>query len=171
VHITPNNLISGEPNVKKKLSILLAIALVAVAAGACSFSTASMSSFKTSKDKEGKTESTTFKAGETLYANAVITGSMSKTTTKISLTDPSGKPVTGSEVKVDLPGSGTAAYSLALPMGAPGGKYTVTADFLDDKGEKKDSKSVSVTIEAAPAPPPAAAPATDDKGDDKDEDK
>lgn len=133
-----------------------------------------MSSFKTSKDKEGKTESTTFKAGETIYANAVITGSMSKTTTKIFMTDPSGKQVTGSEVKVDLPGSGTAAYNLPLPMGAPGGKYTVTAEFLDEKGEKKDSKSVAITIEAAPAPPPTASKdedgddsATDDKKDDK----
>lgn len=145
---------------KNRFFIYLTTIVIAAAATACSFSTASMSSFKTSKDKEGKTESTTFKAGETLYANAVITGSMSKTTTKISMTDPNGKPVTGSEVKVDLPGSGTAAYSVPLPMGAPGGKYTVTAEFLDDKGEKKDSKSVTVTIEAAPAPP--AAPAADD---------
>ena len=145
---------------KIKLSIFLSLV---VFASACSFSTASMSSFKTSKDKEGKTEATTFKAGETVYANAVITGSMSKTTTKISMTDPTGKMVTGSEVKIDLPSSGTAAYSLPLPMGAPGGKYTVVADFMDDKGEKKDSKSVSVTIEAAPAAPaPAAGKADDD---------
>ena len=156
---------------KTKLSIFLSLIAFATA---CSFSTASMSSFKTSKDKDGKTESTTFKAGETVYANAVITGSMSKTTTKISMTDPAGKPVTGSEVKIDLPGSGTAAYSLPLPMGAPGGKYTVTADFLDDKGEKKDSKSVAITIEAAPAPPPSAykdADSDDSADDDKKEDK
>ena len=150
---------------KTKLSIILS--LVAFAA-ACSFSTASMSSFKTSKDKDGKTESTTFKAGETLYANAVITGSKSKTTTKISMTDPNGKPVTGSEVKIDLASSGTAAYSLPLPMGAPGGKYTVTADFMDDKGEKKDSKSVAITIEGAPAPPPAADKDSDDESSDHD---
>ncbi len=157
---------------KTKFLIFLSIAAIAVAS-ACSFSTATMSSFKTSKDKEGKTESTTFKGGETLYANAVITGSISKTTTKIWLTDPSGKVVTGSEVKIDLPGSGTAAYSLPLPMGAPAGKYTVMADFLDEKGEKKDSKSVAVTIEAGAAPPPPAA-TTDDKdahaGDKEDKD-
>lgn len=145
---------------KTKLFVFLSLVVFAVA---CSFSTASMSSFKTSKDKEGKTDASTFKAGETLYANAIITGSMSKTTTKISMTDPTGKPVTGSEVKIDLPGSGTAAYSLPLPMGAPGGKYKVTAEFMDDKGEKKDTKSVDVTIEAAPAAP-AAPPA--DKDDD-----
>lgn len=156
---------------KNKITIFIATAVFAIAASACSFSTASMSSFKTSKDKDGKTESTTFKGGETLYANAVITGSMSKTTTKIWLTDPSGKTVTGSEVKIDLPGSGTAAYSLPIPAGAPGGKYTVTADFMDDKGEKKDSKSVAITIEAAPAPPPAAAPAADDKKEDHSTDK
>lgn len=147
---------------KNKITIFIATAVFAIAASACSFSTASMSSFKTAKDKEGKTESTTFKGGDTLYANAVITGSMSKTTTKIWLTDPSGKTVTGSEVKIDLPGSGTAAYSLPIPAGVPGGKYTVTADFMDDKGEKKDSKSVAVTIEGGSAP---AAPAADDKKD------
>ena len=150
---------------KIKLSIFLSLV---VFASACSFSTASMSSFKTSKDKEGKTESTTFKGGETLYANAVISGSMSKTTTKISMTDPTGKMVTGSEVKIDLPSSGTAAYSLPIPASVPGGKYKVTAEFMDDKGEKKDTKSVDVTIEAGAAPAAPAAPAADDKKDDDD---
>jgi hypothetical protein len=135
--------------VKTKLSIFLA--LVAFAA-ACSFSTANMSSFKTSKDKEGKQEATTFKGGETLYANAIISNSMSKTTTKIWLVDDKGKTVAGSEVKIDLPSSGTANYTLPLPAGVTGGKYTLNADMLDEKGEKKDGKSVAITIEAGAAP-------------------
>ncbi len=160
-----------------KTRIFVFVALAAFAA-ACSFSTANMSSFKTSKDKEGKTEATSFKAGETLYANAVISNSMSKTTTKIWLQDDKGKAIPGSEVKIDLASSGTANYSLPIPMSVPGGKYTVFADMLDEKGEKKDSKSVAITIEAAPAPPPAAADdkdSDDDKGTDtpagKDNDK
>ena len=156
---------------KTKLSIFLSLIVFATA---CSFSTASMSSFKTSKDKEGKTEATTFKAGETLYANAIISGSMSKTTTKIYMQDDKNKLVAGTEVKVDLPSSGTAAYNLPLPASFAGGKYTVFAEMLDEKGEKKDSKSVAITIEGAPVPPPGAdkdADGDDSVDDEKKEDK
>lgn len=156
---------------KTKLSIFLSLV---VFAAACSFSTASMSSFKTSKDKEGKNEATTFKSGETLYANAVITGSISKTTTKIYLNDDKGKLVPGSEVKIDLASSGTAQYNLPIPNGVPSGKYTLHAEMLDDKGEKKDAKSVAVTIEGSPAPAPATdkdADVDDSADDVKKEDK
>lgn len=155
---------------KTRFLLVTAIAIAAFVA-ACSFSTANMSSFKTSKDKDGKQEATTFKGGETLYANAVIANSMSKTTTKIYLQDDKGKLVAGSEVKVDLPSSGTANYTLPLPAGVPGGKYTLFADMLDEKGEKKDGKSVAVTIEASEAPKANDADEdSDDKKDDKKED-
>ena len=151
---------------KIKLSIITALfAFVA----ACSFSTANMSSFETSKDKDGKTKSTTFKAGETIYANAVIANAPGKTTTKIYINDDKGKLLPGSDVKVELASSGTAAYNLPIPASFAGGKFTIVADMLDDKGEKKDSKSVSITIEAG-APAPVAAPAADDKDHDGDKD-
>ena len=150
---------------KIKLSIVTALF---VFAAACSFSTANMSSFETSKDKEGKTKSTTFKAGETIYANAVISNAPGKTTTKIYINDDKGKLLPGSDVKVELASSGTAAYNLPLPASFPGGKFTVVADMLDDKGEKKDSKSVAITVEAgAPPPPPAASADDKDHDDDK----
>jgi len=159
--------------VKKRISILLTLAALAVVAGACSFSTANMSSLKTSKDKEGKQETSAFKAGETLYAGAVISNAGSKTTTKFALVAEDapglkkGDVVPGTEVKVDLPSSGTATLTLPIPAGHKGGKFTLTADMLNETGEKKDSKSVPITIEAAPAPPPSAAP--DDKDEDKDD--
>lgn len=153
---------------KTKLSIILSLVTFAAA---CSFSTASMSSFKTSKDKDGKTEATTFKGGETLYANAIISGSMSKTTTKIYLQDDKNKLVPGTEVKIDLPSSGTAQYNLPLPASVPGGKYTVFAEMLDDKGEKKDTKSVAITIEAAPAAAPSADKDSDDDNSPSDDEK
>lgn len=146
---------------KTKLSIFLSLI---VFAAACSFSTANMSSFKTSKDKEGKTEATTFKAGETLYANAIISGSMSKTTTRFYLHDEKNTIVPGTEVKVELPSSGTAAYNLPFPASFKGGKFTVFAEMLDEKGEKKDTKSVAITVEAGAAPPPSAN--SDDDSDD-----
>lgn len=150
---------------KIKLSIITALfAFVA----ACSFSTANMSSFETSKDKDGKTKSTTFKAGETIYANAVIANAPGKTTTKIYINDDKGKLLPGSDVKVELASSGTAAYNLPIPASFAGGKFTIVADMLDDKGEKKDSKNVAITIEAG-APPPAAT-SSDDKDHDADKD-
>ena len=150
---------------KIKLSIITALfAFVA----ACSFSTANMSSFETSKDKDGKTKSTTFKAGETIYANAVIANAPGKTTTKIYINDDKGKLLPGSDVKVELASSGTAAYNLPIPASFAGGKFTLVADMLDDKGEKKDSKNVAITIEAgAPAP---ATTSSDDKDHDSDKD-
>jgi len=139
---------------------------------ACSFSTANLSSFKTSKDADGKQEATTFKAGETIYANAIVSNSPGKVSVKISLTADDapgmkkGETVKGSEVKIDLPGSGTAKYSLPIPANLASGKFTVVADMLNENGEKKDGKSVAISIEGGAAPP-----ATDTKADDKSADK
>lgn len=163
---------------KNKFTLLIALTALASIALACSFSTANMSSFKTSKDKDGKQEATTFKAGDTIYANAVISNAGSKTTTRFYLVADAdgpgvkkGETVKGTEVKVDLPSAGTAQYSLPIPAGMSSGKFTLNAEMLDEKGEKKDSKSTSITIEgsAAPAAPPSTS--NDNKSTDKDEDE
>lgn len=133
----------------KNIFGLLIVALVLMtAAWECSIGEAKMNSFKTSKDKDGKQEATTFKAGDTLYASAEISGG-TKTTTKIWLQDTGGKTIPGSEVKVELPSAGTAQYSLPLPANVVGGKYVLHAEMLDEKGEKKDAKSVNITIEGS----------------------
>ncbi|MEP7076496.1 MAG: hypothetical protein ABI878_11865 [Acidobacteriota bacterium] len=143
---------------KNKFFFFLLIA-AAVAASSCSFSTANMSSFKTSKDGDGKQAASTFKAGETIYANAEVSNAPGKVTVKMYLTPDADGPGTkkgealpGSEVKVDLPGSGTAKYSLPIPAGLKGGKFTVVAEMLNETGEKKDSKSAAITIEPGAAP-------------------
>jgi len=157
--------------VKKRIFVMLSIAAIAAAATACSFSTANMSSLKSFKDKDNKTAASSYKAGETIYATAEISNSMDKVTVKYSLNDEKGVAQPGSEIKVDLPSSGSAKYTLPIPEGFKGGKFKLTADMLNEKGEKKDSKSIDITIEAG-APPAAApaAPASDDKdaADDKD---
>ena len=164
---------------KNRYTFVIATAMLAMAAIACSFSTANMSSFKTSKDKEGKQESTTFKGGETLYANAVISNAGGKTTTRFYLVADEapglkkGDTVPGSEVKVDLPSAGTAQYSLPIPAGIASGKFTLNAEMLDDKGEKKDSKSTAISIEGSAAPATKPADTSHDeksKSTDKDED-
>ena len=158
---------------KNKFYILLAVAAIAIGVTACSFSTAKLSSLKVSNQKGGATDTSSFKAGETIYADAVVANSMSKTTVKYSLVvdeapgKKKGDVMTGSEVKVELPSSGTASYSLPIPSVFQGGKFTLVADMLNEAGEKKDSKSTPITI-AAGAAPAAPADTDEDKDDDKD---
>lgn len=148
---TVSNYILGEENVKNIVGLLIVALVLMTAAWECSVGEAKLTSFKTTKDKEGKTEASTFKAGDTLYAIAEIGGS-SKTTTKFWVTDDKGTAIS-TETKVDLPRNGTATYSLPLPASVPSGKYTVHAEMVDEKGEKKDTKSAAVTIEGGAAPP------------------
>ena len=155
---------------KKRIALTISVVVFAAVALACSFGPATITSFKTSKDKDGKQESATFKGGDTLYANALVS-SGSKFTVKFTLVAEDapgmkkGDVAPGSEVKVDLPSSGTAQFHLTIPAGFSGGKFNVVADLMDDKGEKKESKTAAVTIEGAPAP--AAPPAGSDDKDDK----
>jgi hypothetical protein len=150
---------------------ICALAAAFVVLQACSFSTANMSSLKTSTDKDGKNASSNFKGGDTLYAQAEIANSMSKVTVKFALTAEDvkgmtkGDAVKGTDVNVELPSSGTATYTLPIPAGVPGGTYKLTADMLNDKGEKKDSKTATITVaQTAPVVP------ADHKGTDKDDD-
>jgi hypothetical protein len=170
-----NQINTGELYVKNTFTLVVATAIIAIAALGCNMSTTNMSSFKTTKDKDGKTETTNYKAGETIYADAVVSNAAGKTTVKFSVVaddSPSykkGETIPGSEVKVELPSSGTAQYSLPLPAGFKSGKFTVNAEMLDDKGEKKDAKTVAVSVEGGPAAPPAE-PHKDNKKTDKDDD-
>ncbi len=113
---------------------------------ACNASTANLSSFKTSKDKEGKSESTSFKLGETLYANAIVSNNIGKVKVKLYLVDGKNETLKGSEVSVDIDGDSVANYKLDLPEGLEVGAYKLNADMINEAGEKKDSKSASVTI-------------------------
>ena len=137
---------------KNTFGAIVAISALIVIALACNASTANMSSLKVSKDKEGTQETTTFKPGDTIYAVATISNSPGKTTTKFRLKAdevsgiPKGDVIPGSEVAVDLPGSGTATYSLPIPASVKGGKFILEADMHNETGEKKDGKTSPVTI-------------------------
>jgi hypothetical protein len=137
---------------KNTFSVFAAISALIVIALACNMSTANMSSLKISKDKEGKQETTTFKAGETIYAVATISNSPGKTITKFRLRADEvagrvkGDVIPGTEVGVELPGAGMAVYTLPIPAGANGGTFTLEADMHNDAGEKKDGKASPVTI-------------------------
>lgn len=115
-------------------------------------STANISSFKTSKDREGKQESTSFKGGETIYGRTEIAYNMGKVQIKLKLTvdDVSGMnkgdTVKGSDITIDMNGNGTGIYSLPVPTGVSPGKYILTADMVNEAGETKDTKTVNLNI-------------------------
>lgn len=141
---------------KNKFQLAFSITALFAFGLACNMSTANLSSFKVGKDENVKTEASTFKSGEKIYGVAVVSNAPGETTVKFQLTADAvegmtkGETIKGSNVDVKVPdGGGTATYSLTVPNGAPGGKYIITADMHNDAGEKKDSKSASITIEGS----------------------
>lgn len=138
---------------KKYFSMIAPFALFIFVIIGCNLSTANMSSFSTSKDKEGKTPSTTFKSGETLYANSTISNNPGKVKVKTYLVaddaegTTKGETIEGSEVTVELDGDGVSTYNLPINAALSPGKYTLNSEMIDEAGEKKDSKSASITIE------------------------
>jgi len=118
----------------------------------CSFSTANMSSFKTAKDKEGKSETTSFKTGDTIYGLATISSNPGKVKVNFSLIPEAaegltkGESIKGAEVSVSLDGDGVATFSLPVSAALPSGTYKLNADMVNEAGEKKDSKSANITV-------------------------
>jgi len=153
---------------------LLGLGIVAVvlftAAFACNMSTANLSSLKTSTQKDGD-ETTSFKAGDTIYANATVSNNGGKVTVKIYLTVDDapgmkkGDVIPNSDVSLDLENDGVAKYHYPTFATTKGGKFNVVADMYNDAGEKKDTKSVAITVAPGAG---AAAPADDKKADDED---
>ena len=137
---------------KNTFGAVAAISAFIVIALACSASTANMSSLKVSKDEGGKQETTAFKPGETIHAASTISNAPGKTTTKFRLKADqvagmsAGDVIPGSEISVDLPGSGTATYQLTIPTSVKGGKFTLEADMINEAGEKKDGKTSPITV-------------------------
>ena len=155
---------------KTRLFLGTAVAALFMLAAGCSFSTANLSSLKTSTDKEGKTASTSFKTGDTLYANAQVSNNPGTVKVKFTLVVEDVKGMTkgetlkGSEVSVDVKGDGVGQFNVNVVPAFPGGKYKLNADMINEAGEKKDGKSVDVTVtQSAPAAVPVDAAETDDE--------
>jgi len=131
--------------------MVLGLGLLLVA-GACSFSTANISSFKTTADKAGSKETSSFTPGDTIYGIAVISNSPGKTkvTARMVVEDVSGYPVgpiQGLETSLDVDGSNTATFNFTPPpSGWPKGKYKLEVVMLNEQGEQKDQKSASYTV-------------------------
>lgn len=133
-------------------SFSIAVLLLAFVALACNFSTANLSGLKTYKDKEGTSEATAFKPGDMLYAKAPVANNPGKVKVKFYLVAEDvkdlskGETLKGSDVSVEVPGDGAATYSVPVSEAFPAGKYMLHADMMNEQGEKKDSKTTTVTV-------------------------
>jgi hypothetical protein len=137
----------------KSITLFSLLSLALLIASGCSFSTANMSSFKTSSDKDGKTETTDFKTGDPIFARAVISNNPGKVKVKFTLVPEAdledmkkGESVKELEKSFDLEGDGVATYTLTPNASFPGGSFKINAEMLNENGEKKDGKSVTITI-------------------------
>jgi uncharacterized iron-regulated membrane protein len=159
--------------VRKSLLGFCVVALVVMTgAWACSVSTANIAGVKTGKDKDITQATSTFKAGETIYASAAVANNPGKVTVKMYITVDDapgmtkGSTIPNSEVTMPVDGDATVRYNFPTSAATKGGKFTVVADMMNENGEKKDSKTASFNVEAGAAPA-----AADDKAADKEEDK
>ena len=141
---------------KNKFQLAIAISALFAFGIACNMSTANLSSLKVGKDQNVSTEASTFKSGEKVYGVAVVSNAPSETTVKFQLTADAvegmtkGEQIKGSNVDLKVPdGGGTATFSMTVPGNMPSGRYILTADMHNEAGEKKDSKSASITIESS----------------------
>ena len=137
-----------------RLNAALALGLLIAFGIACNFSasTANISELKLSKDKEAKTETGSFAAGDTVYAVATISNVPDKVKVKgrLVVEDVEGEekgPVQATENTVELPNDGTATFTFSGPSsGWPKGKYKVEVVMTNEAGEQKDQKSADFTV-------------------------
>ena len=131
----------------------LALGLLIAFGLACNFSasTANISGLKLGKDKEVKTETSSFDSGDTIYAVATVSNVPAKVKVKgrLVVEDVAGQPtgpIAGLEDTVELPSDGTATFNFSPATGWPKGKYKVEVVMMNEAGEQKDQKSASFTV-------------------------
>ena len=135
-------------------NLTLCLGFLLLAGLACSFSasTANISSLKLGKDEALRQETSSFAAGDTVHATAVISNAPGavKVTGRLVVEEVEGQqsgPIPGLEKTLDLPGSGTASYTFSPPpSGWPAGRYKLEVLMLNEAGEQKDQKAVSFTV-------------------------
>jgi hypothetical protein len=129
--------------------------MILLTASACSFTTANIRSLKLSQDKEGKTETSSFKPQDTIYARAVISNVPSKVTVKLRFITEKVEGQTENaavpqfDKSFDLPSDGDVTYFVSPPpAGWPVGKYRIEATMFIESGEQKDQKTASFDVSA-----------------------
>mgnify|MGYP002781475731 CR=1 FL=1 len=133
---------------KRKIifSLSLTILLAIFALSGCNVSTANMSSLKTATDKEGKSETSKFKPGDTFYGIATISNNPGTVKVKTYWTDPKGSVIKATESTTEVQGDGKATFSIPINEAMPPGEYKITAEMMNEDGEKKDSKTANFSL-------------------------
>lgn len=135
-------------------NLALGLGLVLAALLACSFSTANISSLKIGKDEKATTDTATFKPSDKVYIISTLSNTSDKWKMRCRLYfddvkgQKNGEMVPDSEKTLDLDGAGTATFWYTWGgAGWPAGKYKAEVAMINDKGEEKDKKSGTFTIE------------------------
>ena len=132
---------------KKFIFSLSATVLVAMfMLSGCNVSTANMSGLKTATDKEGKSETSKFKPGDTFYGIAAISNNPGTVKVKTYWTDPKGSVIKSTESTTEVQGDGKATFSIPINEAMPPGEYKITAEMINEAGESKDSKTANFTL-------------------------
>jgi hypothetical protein len=153
---------------KTKINLIVALASLAFAFSACSFSTANISELKFGKNETANPAATSFNVGEKIFAVAVVSNSMGKHKVKFNLKyenvagkgkgESFGKP----ELEVDGDSQAYVNFNSNLP-----GDYSVEAVLVDEQGKELSKKSGTIKITGSAPVSPAAAK-TDDADSDSD---
>lgn len=138
----------------KRWDLALGLGLLIFVGLACNFSasTANLSGLKLGKDEKVSAETSSFAAGDTVYAVATVSNAPGavKVTGRLVIDSVEGEasgPVPGLEKTLELPGSTTATFTFSPPpSGWPKGKYKVEVVMLNENGEQKDQKSADFSV-------------------------
>jgi hypothetical protein len=143
---------------KKNLNVfsfILPLAILILVVMGCDTGPATISSLTISTDKEGKSETKTFKPDQTIYVKVDISNNFENTKLKSSLIAredilnlKKGDLFPGTDSTENFSSDSdflTVEYS--HPDGFPPGKYEVYTELQDKDGKKIASKSLDITIE------------------------
>ena len=162
---------------KTKISLIVALSLLAVIISACSFTTANISSFNLGKNDTATPPTTTFDVGEKVYAVTVVSNAMGKHKVKFKVTfenvQGKSKGETAGSKDFDLDGSGTVNFFFSSPLP---GEYKIEAALVDENGKEIEKKSGTATLKGSASAPAAStdskkSDAADHDAEDKSHDK
>jgi hypothetical protein len=140
-------------------NLALALGVVLAAALACnySFTTANVSKLKLGKDKDVKTETSSFGPKDTIYGVATISNTSDKHKVKIRLLyddvkgQDSGKLFPGTEASNIIDGARDVPLNFTPPeAGWANGRYKVEFTMYDEDGNKQvDQKTATFNVTGA----------------------
>jgi hypothetical protein len=130
---------------KSKINLIISLGVLVFIAMACnaSFTTANISSFNFGKNDKAEPATTTFNAGEKIYAVANVSNTSSKTKVRFKVESASGGSQQPLTKEVELPGDGRAYLEITT---APAGEYKAEAVLLDESGKEIDKKSGTFSV-------------------------